>query len=316
MTDWQPSASINQLKRRAQRLAAVRAFFEERDIVEVETPVLSQYGVTDRHIDQFITHHFDQPYYLQSSPEYAMKRLLAAGSGPIYQLCKCFRHESAGQYHNPEFTMLEWYQPGDQHHDLMESISDFLAYVFHWPRAKKISYQALFESQLHINPITCSLNALQRLTRQKINIDHINTFDRDDLMQLLLTHLIEPQLGHTEPLFIYDYPASQAALATIDHQQTPPIAQRFELYIKGVECANGFHELTDASEQYQRFKKDQTDRQAHQKDSPTIDPRFIAALESGLPPCSGVAMGIDRLIMLDSQHQKIQEGLSFHWAQA
>lgn len=313
--DWQPSASIKNLKLRAQILANIRHFFATRNVIEVETPVLSQYTVTDVHIESFQID-YTQPYFLQTSPEYAMKRLLAAGSGPIYQIGKAFRKEEAGKQHNPEFTLLEWYRPGFSHHQLMDEVDLLLQEVLHCQKAKRCSYQTLFLEQVHIDPLQSDQTQLQSfLAKQQLMPDHqLASLDKDTCLQLILSHCIEPNLGSKAPHFIFDFPASQAALATIN--KTTNTANRFEVYFHGVELANGFHELADPDEQCRRFQKDQQQRNQCQRSIPAIDQRFIAALKHGLPDCAGVALGIDRLIMLALKTNKIDDVLTFTWDQA
>lgn len=312
MIDWQPSASIATLQQRAHILHQIRQFFHERAIMEVETPLLCQHTVTDPYIDSFAIANHQPPYYLQTSPEYAMKRLLAAGSGPIYQISKAFRQEEQGSLHNPEFTLLEWYRPDFDHHALMDETDALLQRLLKTPAAEKVSYRDLFLMHLDIDPHNCNLDLLLHLVQQRVELSTTTGLTGDDCLNLLLTHVIEPSLGHKTPVFIYDYPASQAALAKI-RQGSPSVAERFELYIDGIELANGFHELQDANEQYHRFNRDLTIRRKLNKASPTIDRRFIASLEAGLPDCSGVALGLDRLIMLACKHSAVNTSISFDW---
>jgi len=312
--DWQPNAPLINLRLRASVLARIRQFFADREVMEVETPALSQFTVTDRHIASLtVVTPNDGHYYLQTSPEYAMKRLLAAGSGCIYQICKAFRANEEGQRHNPEFTMLEWYRIGFDHHRLMNEIDDFLQHVLKMPPTQRMSYAQLFQHYLHLDifysPDEVLRNCIQQAGWMNAPVERL---DRDTCLQLLMSHAIEPQLGFDAPLFVYDFPSSQAALARLSHTQ-PCVAERFELYIQGIEIANGFHELTDADEQKQRFLRDQVKRREHNQPIPNIDPRFLAALENGLPDCAGVALGIDRLIMLAAQARHIDEIISFNW---
>lgn len=310
---WQPTCSINQLKLRAEFYAKIRIFFAERNILEVETPLLCQHTVTDPHIESFIVpapnSQLPAPsYYLQTSPEYAMKRLLAAGSGPIYQITKSFRVGESGSKHNPEFTMLEWYRPGLNHHDLMNELDALLQFTINTKPAEKISYRELFLKYLHIDPLTTDLQKLKKIiTENKINIDTVD-IDYDTALQILLSHVMEPAMGIEKPLFLYDFPPSQAALSKIRNNE---VAERFELYINGIEIANGFHELTDAEEQEERFKKNQLTRKKNNQFVPEIDYFFIDALKSGLPDCAGVAVGIDRLFMQYAKTQIIQDVIAF-----
>jgi len=318
---WEPTASFETLKHRAQLYQKIRVFFAERNVLEVETQLLSQHSVTDVHIESFSTNYKfgnqQQTYYLQTSPEYAMKRLLAAGSGPIFQICKAFRNGEAGSQHNPEFTMLEWYRPGFNHHDLMDEMDEFLQEILKCKPAQRSSYQDLFEKYFNLNVLQCALIELQNTIKAK-NISltsDINKLDYNSCLEILLTHVIEPNLGIEEPFFVYDFPISQAALAKI-RDDDPPVAERFEVYINGVECANGFHELTDANEQQQRFINDQQQRKKNNNLIPEIDHRFLAALQHGLPNCAGIAVGLDRLLMLPNTINNIQEVISFPWDRA
>jgi len=309
--DWKSTATQKNLQLRAELYARIRAFFASRHILEVETPLLCQHTVTDPHIESFIVPipHADTPthYYLQTSPEYAMKRLLAAGSGPIYQITKSFRVGESGHQHNPEFTMLEWYRPDFNHHDLMDEINDFLQCTVDMKSAERISYQQLFLDYLNIDPFEINLAQLKELiSKNNINID-VSDIDHDTALQILLSHLIEPSMGFETPLFLYDFPPSQAALSIIKNG----VAQRFELYINGSEIANGFHELTDAAEQQKRFEKNQRDRKNNHQAIPEIDHYFIDALKAGLPHCAGVAMGVDRLLMCYVKTKDIQDVISF-----
>lgn len=309
---WQPTASLENIKLRAQLYAKIRAFFAERNILEVETPLLCQHTVTDPNIESFavFTPTPTPTYYLQTSPEYAMKRLLAAGSGSIYQICKSFRRGETGRQHNPEFTILEWYRIGFTHHDLMDEINLFLQFTVNAKPAGKISYQNLFCQYLNIDPFAITLTELKKIIAEK-NI-HIDTqyMDHDTALQILLSHLIEPKLGINAPLFLYDFPPSQAALSKI-RQGHPTVAERFELYINGVEIANGFHELTDPAEQENRFQKNQQDRKKNNQTIPEIDYYFLEALKSGLPNCAGVAIGLDRLLMHYASTKQIDDVICF-----
>ena len=306
---WQPTASVKFLQLRAQLLTDIRRFFAERKVLEVETPLLCQHTITASFIDSF---HVDERF-LQTSPEYAMKRLLAAGSGAIYQICKAFRQSDVSKKHNPEFTLLEWYRPGFNHHELMADLDELLQQVAHTKPAHKIAYQQLFEDHLNMNPHTATTEHLAEIARQQnILIAADAHFTATTWLELLFTHCIEPTLGFTAPTFIYDFPAAQAALAKIRHDRYP-VAERFEVYIRGVELANGFHELTDANEQYRRFQQDNAQRKGLGKPEMTIDSYFIAALNAGLPNCAGVALGIDRLLMLLADTSKISDVIAFNW---
>lgn len=314
---WQPSASIESLKARAHIIKSIRDFFFKRDVLEVETPSLCQASVTDIHLVSFNTHFVGPgfatglPLYLQTSPEFAMKRLLAAGSGAIYQISKAFRNEEAGRHHNPEFTMLEWYRPGFNATDLMDEIDALMKAVLHCEHAERISYRKAFLTYLKCDPLSADLTELRSLAIAQ-GFEHIaaKETDKDTLLQLLFCMCIEPQIGQDKPCFVYHFPASQAALAKLNPNDNR-IAERFELYYQGVELANGFDELTDVKEQRQRFTEDNEKRKQLGLDEVTIDERFLAAIESGLPQCSGVALGIDRLIMIALKARSIKEVLAF-----
>lgn len=313
---WKPTATFQNLQRRATLYQKIRQFFSERHILEVETPLLCKHTVTDPHIESFsVPMSSASSYFLQTSPEYAMKRLLAAGSGPIYQITKSFRAGESGHQHNPEFTMLEWYRPGFNHHELMEEINLFLQFTLQTPCAEKISYQQLFLNNLKIDPLQTHLNDLKKLiAKNNIMIDSRN-LDHDTCLQLLLSHCIESKLGVEKPLFLYDFPPSQAALSKIRCDKNP-VAERFELYMNGSEIANGFHELTDPNEQLDRFQKNNVSRKKNNQFVPDIDHYFIDALKAGLPNCAGVAVGIDRLLMQYAKTNHIQDVISFPLKQA
>ncbi|MBS3798487.1 elongation factor P--(R)-beta-lysine ligase [Pseudoalteromonas sp. BDTF-M6] len=314
---WQPSAQIDTLKQRAHILRQIREFFFARQVMEVDTPSLSQASVTDEHLQSFATEFVGQgyaqglPLYLQTSPEYAMKRLLAAGSGAIYQICKAFRNEENGRHHNPEFTMLEWYRPGFDEFALMDEIDELMQLVVGSEGAERISYQQVFLKVLAIDPLTITLDELKQVaTAQGFGDIAATERDADTLLQLLFCMVIEPQIGQQRPCFVYHFPASQAALARLN-EQDPRVAGRFELYFQGLELANGFNELTDASEQRQRFEKDNKKRLERGLQQVDMDEHLLGALEAGLPACAGVALGIDRLVMLACNKLHIKEVLSF-----
>ncbi len=319
--NWRPSAKVEFLKKRAALLAQIRSFFAERGVLEVETPLLSHGTVTDPFILSISAavrnprSSQDQTCYLQTSPEYAMKRLLAAGSGCIYQICKAFRQDELGRLHNPEFTMLEWYRVGFDHHALMDEVDALLQFLMRTQPAERYSYQQVFERFLGIDPHEASLDALQACAEQQKEIQVAATLERDGWLQLLLSHCIEPQLGDERPVFIYDFPASQAALARL-RQGLPPLASRFEVFYRGIELGNGFHELQFAEEQRARFLQNLEDRKKQGAPKVPIDERLLAALAQGLPDCAGIAMGVDRLVMLAVGCQRIEEILSFEFGRA
>lgn len=296
------------LHQRAQLYQQIRTFFSERNVLEVETPLLCSHTVTDVHIDSFQV----GDRYLQTSPEYCMKRLLSEGSGPIYQICKAFRLEEAGSRHNPEFTMLEWYQPGFDHHGLIAEADALLQAVIQTTPLEKHSYQDTFRRFTKLDALHASLTTLLSFIQTHCPVFYRNDLDVDTALQIILGEYIEPQIGQDKPYCIYDFPTSQAALATV-RDDNPPVAERFEIFYKGYELANGFHELTDADEQHKRFQTDQQKRQQGGKSVPEIDHYFIDALKAGLPPCAGVAMGLDRLLMIKTNAQAIRETLAYDW---
>ena len=314
---WRPTSDIETLRQRAEITASIRRFFDKRGVLEVETPQLCRASVTDVHLHSFNSEFRNplspdtQQLYLQTSPEFAMKRLLCAGSGAIYQINKSFRNEEAGRFHNPEFSMLEWYRPGFDHLQLMNEVDAMLQEVLQCEPAEVISYQQVFLNVLQIDPLAASLDDLKLLCRDH-GFEHIadDETDLDTLLQLLFSEKIESVIGQQKPCLVYGFPASQAALARID-EKDPRIARRFEAYYKGIELANGFHELADADEQLQRFEQDNKKRVKMGLPQVNIDQEFISALQHGLPDCAGVALGIDRLMMLALGKNHIREVMAF-----
>jgi lysyl-tRNA synthetase class 2 len=310
---WRPSATLENLQARAGLLARLRAFFADRQVLEVETPLLVQSTVTDPHIDSWSV---EGTAYLHTSPEYAMKRLLAAGFGPIYQIAKVFRKGERGSRHNPEFSLLEWYRPGFDHWAMMDEVADLLAHVLGQQQVVHISYRDAFMEVLGIDPHRIELAELIATTRKLIDVQ-LDSRQRDDWLNLLLSHLIEPQLGRSAPTFLYNYPASQAALAQISRDENGnAVAERFELYIHGLEIANGYRELLDVAEQKRRFEADLHYRQQAGMPCPQVDQHLLAALEFGLPECAGVALGLDRLLMLQLAASRIDDVISFPFERA
>jgi lysyl-tRNA synthetase class 2 len=294
---------------RAVIIAKIRDFFAKRNVIEVETPLLSHSTNPAPHLNSFSFNDL----YLQTSPEFAMKRLLAAGSGDIYQICKAFRKDEIGRLHNPEFTILEWYRIGFNHHDLMDEVNDFLKLIINAPEAQRFTYQEIFEIFLKNNPHTSSVGQLKSIAKKNnLSISGLSD-DYDTWLQLLFTHLIEPELGLECPVFIYDFPESQAMLARV-HGERSRVASRFEVYFKGIELANGFHELNDAQEQRKRFMLDATKRQGLNLPPIPLDENFLAAL-SNLPDCAGVALGIDRLLLLAVDASLLNDVLCYPFSQ-
>ena len=312
---WQPSANIENLLKRAKIIAEIRRFFTDRGLLEVETPVLSEFGVTDLHLSTFSTE-FIAPFdalsktlWLSTSPEYHMKRLLAAGSGPIFQISKVFRNEEAGNRHNPEFTMLEWYRPHFDMYRLINEVDDLLQQILDCLPAESMSYQFAFQEYVGLDPLSATRKELMEAARQQ-NFIAEEDEDRDTLLQFLFSEMVEPKIGLNAPVVIYHFPSSQAALAQLSPEDQR-VAERFEFYYKGVELANGFHELTDADEQRRRFEQDNRQRQKVGLPLRAIDERFLGALQAGMPNTAGVALGVDRLVMIALGVETIKEVISF-----
>lgn len=317
MASWLPSAPIANLLKRAVVLTRIRQFFTDRGLLEVETPAMSQATVTDIHLVPFQTHYVGPgaaeglALYLMTSPEYHMKRLLAAGSGPIFQIGRSFRNEESGRHHNPEFTMLEWYRPHYDMYRLMNEVDDLLQQILDCDSAETVSYQQVFIRHIGIDPLSADKAQLCEAAA-KFELSDIATVeeDRDTLLQLLFAMGVEPHIGRDKPTFVYHFPATQAALAEIsteDHR----VADRFEAYFKGIELANGFRELSDAAEQRQRFAQDNRKRAAMNLPQQPMDENLLAALAHGIPECSGVALGVDRLVMLALKADSLDEVIAF-----
>jgi lysyl-tRNA synthetase class 2 len=314
-TGWRSNATTEVLVERARCLTWLRDFFRQRGVLEIETPLVSRFSVTDPHIDALavICAETDGHRYLQTSPEYAMKRLLAAGSGSIYQICKAFRAGESGGRHNPEFSLLEWYRVGFDHNALMEEVETLVCGYLGRSAALHVSYRELFQTHLGVDPLLASDDVLRRLARDRIDTS-FDAADRDTWLDLLLTELIEPKLGELGLVFIYDYPMTQSALARLGPGSDGlQVAKRFELYVDGMELANGYHELCDPIEQRQRFARDNEIRLALGKPVREADSGLLAALDKGMPDCAGVALGIDRLLMLKLGTESLHDVLTFDW---
>jgi len=318
---WQPTLTWQNAQKRAEIIQQIRQFFAERNVIEVETPALSQGTVTDIHLDAFVckynfltnssTEH-SVNLYLQTSPEFHMKRLLASGYGCIYSIAKAFRHEEAGRHHNPEFTLLEWYRIGFNQFDLMSEVSELLKTILGVTKPIFTSYQDIFISRVGIDPLTTSFDELVAVLTQHNKADDwlIKQHDCDTLLQFIFTEIIEPTIGINEPCFVYNFPRQQASLAKVSEQDVR-VAERFECYYRGIELVNGFNELTDANEQQKRFDQDNVKRVTQGLPPRSIDENFMAALNHGLPQCSGVALGVDRLVILALRCKHINETISF-----
>jgi len=302
-------------------LKNIRAFFDAKGVTEVETPLLSHYSTTDPHLNSLRSRFREQGCYLNTSPEYAMKRLLADNPQAIYQICKAFRDDELGPDHNPEFTLLEWYQPGYDMLQLMDELAELIEMLFEnstiEPRFERLSYQQAFENVTGFDPHqTTSGECYQYALGNNVEIPQGLTMadDVDDWLDWLLTQRVLPAFKKESFTFLYDYPASQCALAKIaNNTEQVAVAKRFELFFGEIELANGFFELTDADEQLQRFQQENKIRLQHELEPARIDENFIAALKFGLPECAGVAVGLDRLLMVKTACVQIDQVLTFSW---
>lgn len=313
MTDWRPSATLSTLRQRARLLAEIRAFFAVRDILEVDVPVLATTAASDLHIQSIAAHCNGATAYLQSSPEYFLKRLLAAGSGALYCLGKAFRDSERGVRHHPEFTLLEWYRPGWDEYRLMVEVEELVRAVAPGVAAlpaRRFSYRELFLTHVQLDPHAAALDDLRRRCADCAGGDwHRDA--RAACLELLFSLVVEPRLP-AGLVFVTEYPACQAALAQLaEDAQGSVVARRFEVFLHGVELANGYFELTDAVEQRQRFEQDNARRQAAGKPPMPIDEQLLAALAEGLPECAGVALGVDRLLMQMLRLPRIDAALPF-----
>ncbi len=315
---WQPTATIDTLKKRARFNRLIRNFFDERGVMEVETPSLAQGTVTAPYLDALSVNNIynldaigeEHNLFLQTSPEYHMKRLLAAGSGPIFQLCKAFRNDDHGRHHNPEFSILEWYRPNWSANQLMDEIDALMQSLLKTPKSEVLTYQQAMQKYLSIDPLTALDAELLSVAQELPVLLPQAELTRDELLHFMFSFGIEPNIGLTRPCFVTHFPASQAALAKLDPQDER-VALRFELYYQKVELANGFEELIDIKTQLERFYQDNEIRKTQGLAEKPIDFAFLAALEAGLPECSGVALGVDRLLMIAVNAASIAEVISF-----
>lgn len=312
--DWRPTASLAALRARSAMLARIRAHFAAQDVLEVQTPALSHAAVTDVHIDPVpATLAGSGRMFLHSSPEYAMKRLLAAGLGDCYQVCQAFRDGERGRLHNPEFTMIEWYRLGFGLAQLMDDVETLVGRALEelrpLPPAERLTWHDAVCRYGGVDPLRAADRELQQALARH-GIDPPVPAQRDALLDLLVSAVVGPRLGRGRPAFVHDYPAGQAALARI-RPTDPPVAERFELYLDGLELANGFHELGDAAEQRHRFEADLERHVALGRQVRPVDGLLLAALEHGLPDCAGVALGFDRLVMTALGLATIDEALAF-----
>ncbi|MFC7301166.1 EF-P lysine aminoacylase EpmA [Cognatiluteimonas weifangensis] len=325
MNDWRPTATVEALRLRAALYARIRGFFAERDVLEVETPVLSVAGNTEPNIAPFAlefsgrTDGAPRTRWLRTSPEYPLKRLLAAGVGDCYELGRVFRDGEAGGRHNPEFTMLEWYRIGWDHRRLAEETAALvrmaLALVGRAAPLEQVSYRDLYRDRLGLDPFLAGEDAL-RAALGAVAVDP-RGLTRDDWLDLLLTHRLQPGFDPARMLAVYDWPASQCALARLRRGADGiAVAERFELYLGPLELANGYHELRDPDEQRARFERDLDVRHGRGAPLPPVDERLLAALATGLPACAGVALGIERLLMAMLGSERIADVLAFAFERA
>lgn len=305
--DWRPAADHDMLRRRAELYASIRRFMDERNVLEVETPLLSQAAVSDTVLESLPVNYSGGSGYLQTSPEFAMKRLLAAGSGPVFQIAKVFRDGERGRLHHPEFTMLEWYRPGYSVTALLDEIDELLVHLG-LPAAGRCSYAEVFLTATGLDPHTAADKALLE-SAQANGLNGLN-HSRNELLDFLFSACVQPRLPASGCVVIYDFPVAQAALARIRPGQ-PPVAERFELFIDGMEVGNGFNELCDAAEQERRFQADQSEREHRGLPLRPLDERLLSALLSGLPDCCGIAIGLDRLLMALTGARHIDQVLAF-----
>jgi lysyl-tRNA synthetase class 2 len=312
---WRPSASHAALRRRAALLAGVRDFFAARGVLEVETPILSAAGVSDPQIESLVTQvsGMQRPYFLSTSPEFPMKRLLAAGSGDIYQICKAFRDGERGRWHNPEFTLLEWYRLGFDDAALMTEVEVLVRELLASDRplgpAVRLTYADAVRHHAGVDPHASS-DAELDLAAARHGVACEGGLSRDAKLDLLMGLVVGPKLGCGGLCFVCDYPASQASLARLK-PGLPRVAARFELYLDGVELANGFHELSDAHEQRSRFARDLATRRVRGQPLPPMDEHLLAALAAGMPDCAGVALGLDRLVALACEASRLAQAMAF-----
>nr|VFJ73921.1 MAG: lysyl-tRNA synthetase, class 2 [Candidatus Kentron sp. FM]VFJ75706.1 MAG: lysyl-tRNA synthetase, class 2 [Candidatus Kentron sp. FM]VFK21113.1 MAG: lysyl-tRNA synthetase, class 2 [Candidatus Kentron sp. FM] len=313
--DWRPAAHPAMLRLRARVLARIRAFFAERGVLEVETPLLASTTMTEPHLASIEVAprpaiQGKERLFLQTSPESFMKRLLAAGSGPIFQICKAFRAEEMGRYHNPEFTILEWYRPGFDSEALMDEINSLMNSILGTDPGVRMSYVDAFRHYANLDPFRIPLSALRGYARiLGVSPGDAASLDRGTCLDLVLSRVVQPALG-PGPVFIFGFPATQASMARLVAGE-PGLAERFELFVDGIELANGYRELNDSWEQRSRFLADMKVREERRLPSVPIDERLLRALAHGLPDCTGVAVGIDRLVMLVAEAANLESVMGF-----
>ena len=312
MSDWEPSAGIDELRARAALFAGVRAFLSSRGVLEVDTPLLGRFAITDPNIELFEVATPDGTRFLQSSPEYSMKRLLASGCGDIFQLGKVFRSGEHGGRHNPEFVMLEWYRVGWTHYQLMREVAELIAETLRLSTWQIWSLEALFDHFCQINLHEATELELKAAVANA-RIDLVGDLDKLDYLDLLMTHVVEPGIASWGLVFIVDFPKQQAALSRIIERGDNLVAARFEAYVHGVELANGYWEESDPDILTKRFQADNGLRASRGQAAREIDERLISASRAGVPDCAGVAVGFDRLLMLAQGRSELSQVMPFSW---
>ena len=317
--DFLPTATIEMLRQRAEVVRSIRSFFDQRNFFEVETPTISHDIVVDRYLHPVgVTKSdltgragdSDQRLWLQTSPEFGMKRLVAAGAVAIYQICKAYRRDEIGRIHNPEFTMLEWYRAGDDLVTGMDLLAELVETILDTPKTERLSYREAFKKFADIDPFESSIESLQNTVRTASVTVELEGESRDDYLNVILSAIVEPNLGVGAPTIIYDWPASQAALAMVRDDEHS-VAERFEIYVNGVELANGYHELLEARE---LSRRNSINNQMRVKDGNQLLPegsRLLDAMRKGIPQCAGVALGVDRLVMLALGAKSVSEVMAF-----
>lgn len=304
------------LRHRAELLAKARAFFDTRGFLEVQTPILSADTVVDRHLDPFSLSYTRKTWYLQTSPEFHMKRLLADGAEAIYQITRAFRQDERGPLHNPEFTIVEWYRAGDGYDEGMALLGELAETILNRGPAERLSYIEAFEQYVQLHPLAVPVGELQSAAQQRLSsVPELEADDRDGWLDLLLSECIQPHLGRDKPLILYDYPASQSALANV-RNETHPVAERFELFVDGVELANGYHELTDPAELRRRNAEVNHQRRRDGKECLPEESRLLEAMDRGLPLATGVALGFDRMLMVALGATSLDAVIAFPWESA
>ena len=313
--DWSPNTTQQTRLARAKMLLQIRTFFASQNVLEVETPAISQGANTDPFIESIKA---DSTRYLHTSPEYPMKRLLAVGSGDIYQICKVWRASELGSKHNPEFTLLEWYRVDFSYQQLLQEVSDLLQNLLSdlKKKPKFISYSQLFLEKFSINPHIPCRDLLLACVNKDIPSLNADDLDQQAMLDALLTHCIEPGFEDNRLTFVYDYPASQSALAQLRQEQDHSVAERFEVYLGNLELGNGYQEETDAKRNRDILERDNQTLIDTGFDPVTVDELFLSACDAGIPASAGVAIGLDRVLMGITGEKSIQKVINFPWDKA